>query len=501
MERDNNSYFERAVYGLKDAFIRYRVPYFTALAMGFLAYMFAFTNKLLIHDEITCLFGKGMDVSSGRWGLALISLIFPDYSMPWLYGAVSLLMVSAAICLMLDLLRIKSVVIQAVLSAVIVTFPAQMDTFCYMFASSAYAAAMLLAVLSAWIFAKGKKGRWVAGPLMLAFSIGIYQAYLAFPASLFILLLIERYLDGDDTAELFREGLRCLAMLAVSAALYYIIMLVSLKISGESLNGYATSGLGANGILSGLVQAYAIFPRLLLRGYFGYITPGLSRVLHCICVIITAVELAAAFFAVNGRKRRALLVLLIVLFPLSISFIYLVSNTVHTLVLYGFVSVYLLFGVLADGRIGKRRRIEKDILLASMTLIMLSNVTFANSVHLKQYLEYENAFSFYTSLLTQIRMDDDYDPALALAIVGEADATIYKTDSIPDHYITGMYPTLVNVYSRMDFLRFYVGYDVKYANRQERLDISLTEEYSAMPSYPDAGCIARIGDYLVVKLG
>lgn len=501
MERDNNSYFEKAVYGLKNAFLSHRVPYLTALIAGLLSYLFAFTNKLVIHDEISCLFGKGMGVSSGRWALSVMSYIFPDCSMPWLYGIVSLILLSAAICLMLSLLKIKNPVVQAVLAAVIITFPAQLDTFCYMFVSSSYAAAVLLAVLSAWLFAREIKGRFIICPFMLAFALGIYQAYLALPSSLLVLLLIKRCIDGEDIKKLLRDGVSYVLMLALSTALYYAVMLLTLKLSGETLNGYASGGLGETGILGGLVQAYLIFPKLLFRGYFGYITAGLSRVLHCICVAITGLELLCAFIAAKAWRRRGLLAALIVLFPLSISFIFLISTTVHTLVLYGFISVYLLFGLLTDGRIPSRRRIEKDILLTAMALITLSNVTFANSVYLKQYIQYQNALSFYTSLVTELKLTEDYDPSRKLAILGDADLTVYKPDAISDRYIAGMYPTLVNVYSREDFIRFYVGYDVGFADWEEKFALMETEEYAAMPAYPYPGCIQQIGEYTVIKLG
>lgn len=473
MERDGSSYFEKAVYGLRGALERWRVPYFTAMAAGLLSYMFAFTNKLVNHDEITCLFGKGMDVSSGRWGLVLIRAIFPDYSMPWLYGAVSLVLLSAAICLMLSTLKIRNRVVQAV----------------------------LLAVLSAWLFARETRGRWVVCPALLALSMGIYQAYLALPASLLVLLLIRRCMDGDDCAEIFRDGLRYVGMLAASAAAYYAVMLLFLAVSGETLNSYAAGGLGEGGLIRSLVQAYAIFPRLLFRGWFGYVTEGLSRAMHCVCVFLAAIELLAAFITMREPKRRGLFVLLIVLFPLSISFIYLISCTVHTLVLYGFVSVYLLFGVLADGRIDPRRSIEKDILLTAMTLITLSNVTFANSIYLKQYLQYENAMAFYTEVVTQIKMNEDYDPGCAVAVIGDAGLTLYDEERIPGGYLAGMSPTLVNVYSRDDFMRYYVGFDVGYATYQEKAAIMETEEFASMPSYPYSGSIQRIGDYMVVKLG
>lgn len=500
METDRDSYFERTVYSLKDQFVKYRVPYLTSLAAGLLAYMFAFTNKLVNLDEIMCLYTKGAGVSSGRWGLELIDFVFPNYSMPWLYGAVSLILLSAAICLMLDMLEIKNKVVQAVLAAVIITFPAQIDTFCYMFASSSYAVAVLMAVLSVWLFAWEKKYRWIVCPLLLACSMGIYQAYLGIASSLLVLLLIKRCIDGEDTREIFRSGMRFLLMLAASVGLYLLVMLASFMITGETLNGYAASGMENVGLLHRLINAYLIFPKLLFREYFGYITRGLSRVMNCVCVLLTAVELVVHFAAIKDGKRRGLLLLLIVLFPLSISYIYLISETVHTLVLYGFISVYLLFGVLADGRILHSRRVGKDILLTAMTLIAISNITFANSVYLKQYLQYENAVSFYTSVVTQMKMTEDYDPFCTVAVIGDADLTVSKTDNISGHYMAGVLPDLVNVYSRDALIRCYVGYDVKFATQEEIDAVTETEEYKNMPVYPYVGSIRRIDDFMVVKL-
>lgn len=71
--------FEKTVIGLVG---KYRLPFLSAIAAGFLAHMFAFTNKLVNADEAATLFGKGASAVSGRWGLELVKLIFPDYSMP-----------------------------------------------------------------------------------------------------------------------------------------------------------------------------------------------------------------------------------------------------------------------------------------------------------------------------------------------------------------------------------------------------------------------------------
>ena len=85
-----------------------RLPFLSGLLAGLAAHGYAFGNKLLNHDEIESLFGKGATVTSGRWGLELVKLLFPDWSMPWIYGLVSLVLIGAAACLMLRTLDIRS---------------------------------------------------------------------------------------------------------------------------------------------------------------------------------------------------------------------------------------------------------------------------------------------------------------------------------------------------------------------------------------------------------
>ena len=45
------------------------LPLLSSAAFGGLAYFYAFTNKLVNHDEVQSLFMKGATVDSGRWGL------------------------------------------------------------------------------------------------------------------------------------------------------------------------------------------------------------------------------------------------------------------------------------------------------------------------------------------------------------------------------------------------------------------------------------------------
>ena len=114
-----------------------RAPFLAALITGLAAHGYAFTNKLLNHDEIESLFGKGATVTSGRWGLELVKILFPDWSMPWIYGLVSILLIAVSACLMLKILDIRAPLSRLLLPALIVSFPSLTGNFCFMFTSSA----------------------------------------------------------------------------------------------------------------------------------------------------------------------------------------------------------------------------------------------------------------------------------------------------------------------------------------------------------------------------
>ena len=86
-----------------NALWEYRHVILGSLLMGLLAYGYMFANKIPNHDDITALFSKGTTYASGRWGLRLLSLIFPDASMPWLNGILSLALLAFGNCMVVKL--------------------------------------------------------------------------------------------------------------------------------------------------------------------------------------------------------------------------------------------------------------------------------------------------------------------------------------------------------------------------------------------------------------
>ncbi len=175
------------------------VPILSSLVFGLLAYMFAFTNKLPNHDDLFYMFDKGATFISGRWGLELIKILFPDYSMPWIYGVLTLMTVTIAICLIISIFQIRNPLLQSLVSGCVMVSPALIGTFSYMFTASAYGVSFLLAVLAVFVLNRSKGKKFIPAAVLMILSLSIYQAYISIAASFFIIIMIQGLMQEKST--------------------------------------------------------------------------------------------------------------------------------------------------------------------------------------------------------------------------------------------------------------------------------------------------------------
>ncbi len=482
-----------------------RLPFLSAVLIGLTAHAYAFSNKLLNHDEIESLFGKGATVTSGRWGLELVKIIFPDWSMPWIYGILSLLLVAAAACLMLRILEIRSAALQIVLSGMVVSFPSLTGNFCFMFTSAPYALSFFLTVLAVYLFRKGGFPRMAAAFLLLVFALGIYQAYIAVAATLFVLIMISETMDAErPVREILLDGIRALVFLAAAIAVYYCTALLVLRFTGEAFNAYVTENVNAQLSLPRRIRAaYDAFSYIFRYRNFSLITSEFSRWLHIILCVLTLAAMGT--IAIRNRKalHAALLLALLLLLPLSVCCMFLVmaQDAIHTLVMYGFVCIYFCMGIAAEKLTGGREEGACRPLALALALIVLGNIYFANKCYLRQQLEYENAYAFYTVLATRVCQTEGFDADCRLALIGRQDNLLYAFPEIDTEGFLGVDRDLVNVYSRENLLRYYLGFDIPFAQEEELQKLEEDPRVQEMPEYPYFGSVRKIGSCIVVRLG
>lgn len=495
----NNSLVEALFEKTCGLFRKYAVPFLSALVMGLFAHGYAFTNKLLNADETAALFSKGADITSGRWGLTVSGYIFPDASMPWIYGVISLLLLSAAACITVRIFRIKSVLLQGLLAGAITVFPAQTGTFCFMYTSAPYALAVLLTVLSVYLCTEGKLWKYIAACLLLAFALLIYQAYISIAASYFVILLILRTADGEEKiTDILKSAARYFSLLLAALVVYLAATYIVKLVGGNEYQEYEVFAEGS--IPRRIMTAYSSFVRMIFKSGFGFVPSGLSMAAHIVCGAAAVLVIVCACAKKKDTKKLVLLLALLAVYPLSVNCLYLIAsvNIIHSVSQFGFVSVYVITAAAADRLMRGRALMAKDAVIAALTLIIAGNVFFANEIYLKMYLEYENAYAFYNTLTAQAMDMPLYSRFTVLDIVGNEHRGEFSPDRIDTKGLVGPNENLIDIYTRCDFILNYLGQN-QYMYRE---DIIWADWFYDMPVYPDPGSIMMPegDDRVIIKL-
>lgn len=494
----------------------WKIPLLASLIWGFLAYMFAFTNKLINHDEAGQLFGKGATVSSGRWGLSILDMIFPNVSMPWIYGVMTVVLIAVAICLVIHLFSIRNRTVQVLLAGSIMVFPSLIGVFGYMFTSSCYGVSFLLAVLAVWLLCRPCKWAIVPAIGCMVASVSIYQSYISVAACLLVLVLIRMLLIGEDPLSVLKKGIGYVLFLVLSLGAYYLATQVVLMIKDISFNDYAADSISFSPayILEGIKLAYLTFARFFYWAHHRLMPTSFSRLLHM--ALFAAIGVMLLLQAAKQKQSRVLRILLlavlVILLPLAINCMYMITaeGSIHTLVLYSFVSIYILAAVLADQTLETTqqhklpellRRLAVDGSALAMALIIFINIYTANTSYLAMHLRYENAYSFYSSLTAQIRQMPEFQEGTRLAVVGNWQSPEFYTDQMEfTEYLVGVKGFLPSDYSANSFMEYYIGFPVEFVSTEEAEALRQTEAYQNMNIYPYYGSIAVIDDVIVVKL-
>ena len=482
---------------IRESFRQDRLPFFASFTFGLLACGFCMTNKIPVGDDLVGMFDKGATTVSGRYGLEILRFIMPDVSMPWIYGLMSIALLSLAICVTVRLFSIKSPVLQLLLAGVFVTFPAQAGTMLYMFTAAPYALSLLLAVTGVWLFAERKKGCWIAAPVLIAFSCSIYQGYFSIAASFCVIRMIVLLCRTETSwREVFREGVKMLAMLLASLALYGVMLLVASKLLGfpllhEVINDRQSFPLR-------ILVAYSSWVKTLLSGRFGYVNNRISQVMHLVLLLAAAFTMLMQL-KTKGETGSVLLTgLCLILYPLSCYCLYLLADNsyIHSLSLYSFASLYVLCAALLDGWEAKSAPNLRRLCSLALALILCGNIYYANALYLRYYLRFEELKSFYTVMLTRVFETPGCAEGDRLAIVGDAPALVYDID----RHFTGSPLSLPSLelgstdYAQLIISR-YLGCDIPFVSDGELAQL----ETDDMPVYPYDGSVKKIGDVIVVK--
>lgn len=495
-----------------------QAAFFGALIFGVTVHGMALFNKFSWHDDIFSLFGTGATITSGRWMLHVLAeaeiLVFGDghFSLPLMNGLFSILCIAASAALTADLLEIRHRALCALLGCVMAAFPVVTALFGFMFTVPYYMLALLSATASAYLICRGSRWRTrIPGILLGGCSVGIYQAFLPVLLTLILLADISDLADGGEPVRAVCGKILTQALCVAGAMAFYFagsrFFLTKYRFELDSYLGIDQVGSVPLAVyLDRAGRAYREF-FLPVRNSVTDMFP--QHLYHLSRLMLAADGILCVPLAVRTGRREpgaaVLLVLLFLLFPLGCNFIFVMSEEVHSLMLYGQTAFFMLFVLLADrqgaGAFPVRRAAAAGAALMMGTACVMY-ARFDNQCYLKTAFQQQEAISYYTTLTARIKSVPGYRDELPVAWVNRdhlEDRSLYNIDELNPVQIVPYEKTIqdyVNNWAWQKFMARWCGFAPDIADSAEAENLP---EVRTMPAYPEDGSIRIINGIVVVK--
>lgn len=489
-----------------------------ALLVGLAAHGMGLFNKYSWHDDIQALFLTGATITSGRWMLYVFGqlevLLFGDghFSLPLLNGGIALICIGISAGGMVRMLKIRSRWLSALMGGVMTAFPVITALFGFVFTIHYYMISLLMMICGTYLILEGRGGlRKAAGTLLGGCAVGVYQAFLPVGLALILLWNIVQLTEGKEEtgAALKRLGIHAACFLGM-LAVYSAGNRLFLTLHHLEMDSYM--GLNQAGSLSPLVylqrmgRAWREF-FLPTRNMLWDMYPQHIYYLRQGMLLLTAALSVRCLIREWKRNRGTALLLLLLLatFPLGCNLIFVLSEEVHSLMTYGQVMQTALLICLADRTEISLRRIPRIIpravaLLLSLTCLMY--IRFDNQCYLKTEFQQQQAISWYTGLITNIKSAEGYRDELPVIWRNAEemnDQTLYNMGELNFIQLSGFEQDergYVSNWAWKWFLARWCGFSPEELPPETADDWPEVQE---MPHYPDDGSIRVLHDAVVVN--
>jgi len=492
-----------------------RVFALTALFF-FAAHIYRFTSAGFTHDSL--LINQSDDrlsqISFGRFLQPLYWKVRGDIPAPMLVGLLSCAFLGGAITLIVSLLELKSLLsIALACAALTANATLTLAGGSYISWMDVYMLAFLLSAASVFICERWRFG-FLAAPVLLLASLGLYQSYVSCAALLFLMLLVKSALGGDAPGAIIRSAFKYLFVLLAGLLLYAAAVPAVLSATGMALSTAQNSiaGVGQFGgvsILSLIADTY-LYP---LR-YLCAPETHLSR--FCALAGFGVFLLGGVCFVYLLRARRIsppaalLAILAVLLMPFAANAVYFISKGfIHSAMIYAFFLAFVFPVFLIERAAGDSPamllRSMRMLAAAGLLFIYSCNFVTAHQLYLRRDLEFQSTLSVMTRVIDRIEQVEGYDPGYTpVAIVGNLSDSRMSMERPGFEHLA---PYGANNYAvtYMETNTWYLwqvlGYPANLADFDTHRELAMREDVRAIPAFPARDCCRMIDGVLVVRIG
>ena len=517
---------KQVIYLYKKISIQYKITFYSAIVIGMIAHMPILTNVLVNYDSASMIpRGYGTGIQSGRFMLTLMGefmeRFWGDFNLPFINSFVAIIILALCVTAIVFILGIKDNLFCFLCGGLFISFPAITCTLFFTYTSGYYAVAILITVLA--VLLADKYNKILIPGVLLAFSLGIYQAYYPLAAGLFLLVLVKKcYYAPNDYKENIKKAFSFFAILVIGLILYFIMQRIMQNMLGITLNTYQgiseMGNLKMTDIPDSILKAYRVYIQLPWKEYCNVNYSGVVRI-SLMVVYLFSIITVFIFLQNKSFKFKIQIILLLVLFPLAANGIEIMCNEnsiiyslmVLPLSLIYILPIFLLEFVNDEWEHSKNFKKSSHKLMVKtvnyilpvvMVIIMSNYIWGANGNYTAMFYTNQQTTGYFNGLVNRIKGMDGYNTNMPLAIIGERinDPSFHNIWGDSPFHWGGNSAYLIGIYSQNIYIRAFTGYTLPLVSKEEQMKITQNSFVMEMPYYPNDGSIAIVDGVIVVKL-
>ena len=485
----------------------WQYTFLTALLLGLATHLPVMLSDVPNHDGLASIYFDQNMVTSGRWFLSLACGFSSYYSLPWLIGLLSVLLLGITAVFLTEVLEINKISGGVMIAGILVTFPVLTSTFAYVFTMDGYMLAVLLSVLAVYMVDKGKLGFFLGG-ILLSFSMGIYQAYLPIAILLCLYKCIQILLKDNEKVWKIKSILNYLYMGVIGAGLYYVIMKLALLVQGEEIGSYQGGNENHGFSLGTVAELYKDFFEFILTGKV--MVNNVFSIL-AFCVIAGLFSVAFVQLCIRKKLYKSIwfyvvvgMVLFVVPVATNVILVILPDVSYHTLMRYQYVVLLLVMVAFVQEHLQMKKEITNVILCTASAILIFNYVVTDNIAYSNLEKKYEKTYAYCVRLADRMEQTEGYYQGIPIAMIGVvSDKEFPLTDVTGDVTskllgITG--DTLL--YTGENYKAFfanYLGITIELVPIDEMTDIYNSKEYWEMDSFPAKNSMKVVDGILYIK--
>ena len=492
---------------------------------GFIANILVITADLLFADSIVFTdyyISNVWDLSLGRWALRYSDYMRFGLSSSVVSSLLALLYLSIIVILVIDLFKIKSKLSKYLVAGLFVTAPFLFETLFSTFCSSEFILACLLAVSAVYIIYNSKKDitSTLIAALLLAISLGLYQAYIGVASALCIFIPVIYLLKNEyDKKFIFKKFIQSLIMGVLSIILYEIILNIILALWNVSLESYS----GANEIG---FKNFLMLPELIVNAYRSFYQYFFTDVImkndiynrewiHLILFLLTII-LIILMLLQNKKldwQSRLFIIFCLLISPIAVCLVELIApeRDIALLMAAPLMIVYIFTLSIAefDKDFNKTKSLINCGIFICCVVVFISNLVMSNASYMAVRVNKEKTLTAINRVMNLIWDNEEYtqDMPIMFAGNGENGYLAQRTNgmfylatgrTVESPLIWGSNVNNCNT-GWQKLINYYLGYKINVVDYEMHIEIMDTQEFAEMPIFPSKDSVQVINGIMTVK--